>query len=124
MTLFSGCTSVPDVPECSPDEIGFIDYYGCPQVVKINADVQLHSYDVAQFRRKKSKMLYGGGGFLVRQGVDISRHDGRVNWRKLKAGGFDFVILRAAWRGYQSGILHEDERLNENIRGELDAGLD
>ncbi|MBP3367567.1 MAG: glycoside hydrolase family 25 protein [Treponema sp.] len=120
----SGCKTVPAVPECGSDEIGFIDYYGEPQVVKINPNIKRHGYEAQLFRREKSKMFYDGAGFSVRQGVDISRHDKDVDWKKLRAGGYDFVILRAAWRGYQSGILHEDEHFKRNIRGALDAGLD
>lgn len=120
----AGCKTVPKAPECAPDEIGFIDYYGKPQVVKINENIRRHSYSTELFRRDKSKMLYDGDGYTVRQGVDISRHDKKVNWKKLKESGYDFVILRAAWRGYQSGILHEDKNFRDNIKGASQAGLD
>lgn len=116
--LFAGCTTVSDIPEIPPygeGEIGFIDYYGNPQVEKINPNVKPNAFDKNLFRRKKSKMFYGDPAYTVRQGVDISRHDGKVNWKKMKKAGFDFVILRAAWRGYQTGILHTDEHFFENM---------
>lgn len=121
---FVGCSSLPDIPGHGPDEIGFIDYYGNAQVVPIRQDVKKTACKAELFRRKKSMMLYDDSSYTVRQGVDISRHDGEVDWKKMKKSGFDFVILRAAYRGYQSGILHTDERFHENIRGAAAAGLD
>lgn len=125
--LVTGCATVSNAPGLPPHgegEISFIDYYGKPQVAQINQNIRPNKFDRRLFRRKKSKMFYDDPAYTVRQGVDISRHDGKVNWKKVKKAGFDFVILRAAYRGYQTGILHIDEHFFDNISGATEAGLD
>ncbi len=123
--LLTSCkTTQPILPECAADEIAFVDYFGDVQVCKINPNIKTNEYNSELFRREKAKMFYDDENFTVRQGIDISRHDKKVNWQKVKKNGFDFVILRAAWRGYESGILHEDENFKKNIKGALNAGFD
>ena len=51
-------------------------------------------------------------------GFDISKHNGSIDFNKVKAEGYDFVIIRA---GY--GKSTKDSRFDENIRKALNAGL-
>lgn len=51
-------------------------------------------------------------------GFDISKHNGSIDFNKVKADGYDFVIIRA---GY--GKSTKDSRFDENIRKALNAGL-
>ncbi len=57
------------------------------------------------------------------QGVDISYHNGTVNWAKMKAAGVDFVILRAGNRFVQSGNLRKDPQFDNYIKGASAQGL-
>lgn len=117
-------SSIAKLPDCAENEIAFVDYFGDVQVCEINANIKKNEYNPELFRRKKSKMFYDDENYKIRQGIDISRHDKKVNWKKVKKNGFDFVILRAAWRGYESGILHEDENFKKNIQEAISAGFD
>ena len=56
-------------------------------------------------------------------GIDVSSHQGEVDWQKVREAGIDFVILRAAYRGYESGALVADPRFAENYAGASAAGL-
>lgn len=56
-------------------------------------------------------------------GIDVSRYQGKIDWQKVKAAGVEFVILRAALRGYGNGQLYEDSMAQENYRGATEAGL-
>ena len=56
-------------------------------------------------------------------GIDVSRYQGTVDWQKVKDAGAEFVILRAALRGYGNGQLYEDSMAQENYRGATEAGL-
>lgn len=51
-------------------------------------------------------------------GFDISKHNGSIDFNKVKADGYDFVIIRA---GY--GKSTKDSRFDENIKKALNAGL-
>ncbi len=50
-------------------------------------------------------------------GIDVSAHQGNVDWKKVASDGIKFVILRA---GTSKG---KDERFEENYRGAKAAGL-
>ena len=51
-------------------------------------------------------------------GIDVSEHNGTLDWEKLKAAGISFAILRS---GY--GVTHEDNQFIANIRGAIAQGI-
>ncbi len=63
--------------------------------------------------------------FVVENGIDISHHNGVVNWNKVKADGVDFAIIRMAYRGYgATGRLKQDDYAISNLKNAKAAGLD
>ncbi|MCH5279946.1 MAG: glycoside hydrolase family 25 protein [Lachnospiraceae bacterium] len=56
-------------------------------------------------------------------GIDVSKHNNKIDWESVKAAGVDFVIIRCGYRGSKSGYLVEDPRFQENIEGAEAAGL-
>ena len=123
--LFFGCasTSVNPVPE--PQSLTFRDAIGKEHDFFLNKDASYHSYDCSKFSREgQDKLLYDDDEFDVRHGLDISRHDGKIDWKKVKGEGYDFVILRVGYRGYQTGKLKVDENFHSNIKGAAAAGFD
>ena len=57
-------------------------------------------------------------------GIDVSYYQGKIDWKKVKASGIEFAMIRLGYRGYgQEGKLMEDKMAFENIEGALDAGL-
>ncbi len=60
----------------------------------------------------------------IYQGIDVSKHNGDIDWKKVKNAGVDFAIIRVGFRGYGgSGSLNKDIKFDENMKGALDAGL-
>lgn len=58
---------------------------------------------------------------VIAKGVDISTWNGDVDFRKLRAEGVDFVIIRC---GYGSNIeQQDDERFKENVRKATEIGM-
>lgn len=51
--------------------------------------------------------------------IDVSEHQGVIDWRKVKADGVEGVIIRA---GYGKGNV--DGQFKKNIQGVLDAGFE
>lgn len=109
----------------------FRDVFGNEFKTVINPKVPEPEVKKEQFKLNGTKMTFvpesstaGSPYYMIRLGVDISRHDGEVDWKKLKKDGIDFVILRCGYRGYQSGKLKADENFQANIKGALEAGLD
>ena len=64
--------------------------------------------------------LASGSGVL---GIDVSSHNGSVDWNAVANAGVEYVIIRCGYRGYGSGALVEDSRYRTNINGALNAGL-
>ena len=58
-------------------------------------------------------------------GADFSKHQGTIDWASVKQSGVEFVILRAAVRGYgPSGNLVTDSQIAANIEGALSQNID
>ena len=49
-------------------------------------------------------------------GIDISKHNGAVDWAKAAASGIDFALIRA---GYGNDISQKDPMFDKNIQGAL-----
>lgn len=56
-------------------------------------------------------------------GIDVSRHNGTINWTAVKASGVDYVIIRCGYRGSSTGALIQDQNFVTNIKGATAAGL-
>lgn len=54
------------------------------------------------------------------KGIDVSVHNGNIDWNKVKANGIDFAILRA---GYGRELSQKDTRFEENYRNAKAAGI-
>ena len=70
----------------------------------------------------QGQLLYCSAGNAV-PGVDVSDHQGSIDWQQVKASGIEFAFIRLGYRGYESGKLNADERFLENIRNARAAGL-
>ncbi len=58
-------------------------------------------------------------------GIDVSSYQKDIDWKKVKASGVDFAIIKCAFRGYGSaGRLVEDKKFKENVEGAKAAGVE
>lgn len=57
-------------------------------------------------------------------GIDISYHQKDIDFKKVKASGVDFVMIRIAYRGYESGKIVEDTYARTYLEQAKEAGLD
>ncbi len=81
-------------------------------------------YDWTGLERNGDRLAYYEDGVLRSDlGVDVSSHQGAIDWPAVAADGVDFAIVRAGNRGYTEGALYADERFAENVDGAKAAGL-
>lgn len=65
----------------------------------------------------------------ITNGIDVSKWNKEINWKKVKAAGVDFAVIRVGYRGIGNGELYPDEiqtgdkNYEKNIRGALAAGI-
>lgn len=63
-------------------------------------------------------------GMYIFNGIDVSYHNGTIDWNAVAATGIDYAILRVGYRGYGStGNLCSDVKFDEYIQGAIAAGI-
>lgn len=88
----------------------------------IFAGLAVNERHKTDFSRDERGWLRSEGAYI---GVDVSSHQGEIDWEKVAASGVEFAMIRAGYRGYgQEGKLLQDDNFETNIRGALNAGLD
>ena len=60
---------------------------------------------------------------LSESGIDVSEHDGEIDWTQVKAAGVDFAMLRLGFRGYGQGTMNLDKYFLANLSGASAAGI-
>jgi len=61
---------------------------------------------------------------MATQVIDVSTHNGDIDFRRVKAAGIENVIIRCGFTGYgRSHTLNKDARFEENYRKAKEAGL-
>ncbi len=56
-------------------------------------------------------------------GIDVSKWNKEIDWKKVKASGVEFVIIRCGYRGSSTGALVEDPYFRKNIEGAAKEGI-
>lgn len=75
-----------------------------------------------QYQTYTHQDRFAGAG--IQHGIDVSYHNGNLDWSVIKSAGVDFAILRAAYRGYgDEGTLVKDSKFAEYIRGAQSYGI-
>ncbi|MBR3882335.1 MAG: glycoside hydrolase family 25 protein [Clostridia bacterium] len=56
-------------------------------------------------------------------GIDVSHHNGKINWTKVRESGVEFAMIRVGYRGQTSGGIYEDAYFKTNVNGAVAAGI-
>lgn len=91
---------------------------------EINPEVKKHDYDWDRLENRNGEIKYHDNRYSIRKGIDVSRHNGKINWKKVKKSGITFAFLRVGYRGYGNGGLYLDEQFQRNIKQAKRAGID
>lgn len=61
---------------------------------------------------------------MATKAIDVSTHNGNIDFNKVKAAGVENVIIRCGFTGYgRSHTLNKDARFEENYKKAKEAGL-
>ena len=112
--------------EKKPEILHFVDVYGQPYEVEIRPEIEKHTYNLDGFLHDGYQLSYTGDEcYTYRLGVDVSEHQGEIDWEKVKAAGYDFAFIRVGYRGYgEAGRLCTDAMFHQNIVEAQSAGID
>ena len=64
-----------------------------------------------------------GDQVISHKGIDVSRHQGNIDWAKVAQDGVEFAFVRVAYRGYGTGKMEEDSYFDQNVQGAQAAGI-
>ena len=84
-----------------------------------SAVVNPEGYTVFNWFDKFSKGYYTGTNAY--KGIDVSEHNGTINWKTVKASGVDYAIIRCGY-GQNSKSQDDDQWIN-NVRGCINNGI-
>lgn len=73
-------------------------------------------YDISNFNTSSHYYSYDDETYTSIVGIDVSEHNGSIDWKKVKESGIDFAFLRIGWRGFTEGGIYKDETFEENYQ--------
>ena len=95
----------------------WVEPFGADQVAPFG-------YDTAQFTLDENGFVtYGDDPEAYEVGVDVSEHQGEIDWQAVAEAGIDFAVIRIGGRLMQSGTIFEDKHFRANLEGAKAAGL-
>ena len=56
-------------------------------------------------------------------GIDVSKHQGDIDWKRIKNAGVKFAMIRCGYRGYTEGNIYEDTKFMNNVFGAYANGI-
>ena len=57
------------------------------------------------------------------KGIDVSEHNGLIDWQSVKNSGVQFAMIRCAYRGYGTGKIVTDAYFDYNIQNASAVGI-
>lgn len=87
-------------------------------------DMPICEYDLSKLKNDKNGyMSYEDDRYKSRLIIDVSSHNGEIDWNKVRESGVDGAMIRLGYRGYGDATIVEDECFQKNIVGAKNAGL-
>lgn len=103
----------------------FVDVFGEEYEVGINENIKKNPYVNEAFVRDGDRLSYDDGIYSSRVGIDVSKYQGSVDWRKVRESGIDFVFIRIGFRGYGTeGVICIDSEFKNNMENARAQGID
>lgn len=122
--LESGQTYVETLRPYYPDDLlvvsnGKFNFVPIQENLKMNDHVEenLNILETGEYQYVKD------GQVISHKGIDVSKHQGEIDWQQVAEDGVEFAFIRVGLRGYGSGKLVEDEYFEQNVQGALSAGI-
>lgn len=123
-SLSNGNTTVETLRPYYPGEL-VLASNGQICFVPIRDDWKKHSLVQENIvQEENGRLAYVQDGQTVsHMGIDVSQHQGKIDWEQAAADGVEFAFIRVGFRGYGTGKLVADEQFENNIKGALKNGI-
>ena len=123
--LLDGVTVVELLRQLYPDDI-VVAAGGKYHFVPVNRELKMNSLDPINLNvLDNGEFQYLTDGKVTSyKGIDVSSHQGVIDWNLVAQDGVEFAFIRVGFRGYGSeGKLVVDEMFHTNIQQAKEAGV-
>lgn len=108
-----------------------------PEDVIVYADGEYHFFPISD-KLKKHDYIYDNFNVLEngqveyvddtdvvlsKKGIDVSKYQGDIDWKKVASDGVEYAFIRTGSRGSTGGTILNDEKFEDNIEGALKNGI-
>ncbi|MCQ2526366.1 MAG: hypothetical protein MJ130_06340 [Lachnospiraceae bacterium] len=124
-TLMSNNSSLETFNKIYPDHFIVVSN-GRYNFLQINKNLKLNELvqdQVVVLDNGEMQYTDAEGNVISHKGIDVSEYQGNIDWGKVAADGVEFAIIRAYYRGYGTGRLVRDTKVDDNIQGAIDNGI-
>ncbi len=93
----------------------------------VSETLKKHSYVYEKFQiQNNGEIVYIDDvqQIFSAKGIDVSRHQGTIDWKRVAGDQIAYAFIRAGFRGSTEGKIMEDEYFEDNIEGALDHDID
>ncbi len=66
-------------------------------------------YEINKFDTTNQYYTYNDDTYTSVIGIDVSEHNGAIDFKKVKDSGIEFVFIRIGWRGFTEGGIYKDD---------------
>lgn len=80
-------------------------------------------YSEADFTEENGFLRYTGSA-KCRSGIDVSYHQGDIDWEAVASDNIEFAIVRLGFRDYADGNIHADDCFSQNVIGAHGVGIE
>lgn len=93
--------------------------------VPINRELKMNDFSVENLNILETGeyQYLRDGQVISHKGIDVSQHQGEIDWKKVAEDGVEFAFIRVGFRGYGTGKLVGDENFEANIKGAVSNGI-
>lgn len=85
-----------------------------------------HDYDWSGLVEEAGEFRYlkdEDGNVISKLGIDVSKHQGEIDWEQVADAGIEFAFVRVGYRGSREGSLYVDECKDANLQGAIENGI-
>ncbi len=124
-SLIKGANALELFRKLYPNQIVLIDN-NAYTFNDIRNDLAKHPYVDSQFiTDTDGSMVYKDtdGKVISHKGIDVSKFQGSIDWKKVADSGVEFAFIRVGARGYTKGAITEDDNFKANMEGAQKNGV-
>ena len=85
--------------------------------------LDIHNVEYDKIVDNNGRYSYEDNVYTSNFGIDVSEFTERIDWKKVKNDGVDFVYMRIGRRGATTGLLYLDDEFEANYAGATENNL-